>query len=191
MGTGEGLSPVFRDSTGSLSSSFEMLYYAILISLLAGARASLIEKRFNFQPIRNGFYPLDVVDQLAAASMPKVEAWMAKKAGTTNCTLENAAVRREWSDLSVPEREEYIKAVLCLQSKPARAPKDQVPGALSRYDDFVATHATLAMMLHDTTHLFASHKYFIWVYEKALREECGYTGYQPVSLHGQNSMASI
>lgn len=58
--------------------------------------------------------------------------------------------RRVRSDLSVPEREEYIKAVLCLQSKPARAPKDQVPGALSRYDDFVATHATLAMMLHDT-----------------------------------------
>ncbi len=28
--------------------------------------------------------------------MPKVEAWMAKKAGKTNCTLENAAVRREW-----------------------------------------------------------------------------------------------
>jgi hypothetical protein len=29
--------------------------------------------------------------------MPKVEAWMAQRAGNTNnCTLENAAVRREW-----------------------------------------------------------------------------------------------
>lgn len=122
--------------------------------------------------------------------MPKVEAWMAKKAGTTNCTLENAAIRREWcvvhltslrdaslldrrviretsagdngrlrvgadtisnrSDLSVPEREEYIKAVLCLQSKPAKAPKAQVPGAVSRYDDFVASHMMQAMILHDT-----------------------------------------
>ena len=30
------------------------------------------------------------------------------------------------------------------------------------------------------TNLFASHRYFIWAYEKALRDECGYTGYQPV-----------
>jgi hypothetical protein len=29
--------------------------------------------------------------------MPNVEAWMAQRVGNTNnCTLENAAVRREW-----------------------------------------------------------------------------------------------
>jgi tyrosinase len=47
--------------------------------------------------VRNPAYPLDVVDKLEEATMPKVEAWMAKRAGkTNNCTLENAAVRREW-----------------------------------------------------------------------------------------------
>ncbi|KAB5562845.1 hypothetical protein GE09DRAFT_1109963 [Coniochaeta sp. 2T2.1] len=108
--------------------------------------------------------------------MPKVEAWMSKKNST--CTLENATIRRE-CDLSVPEREEYIKAVLCLQSKPPKVPKSVAPGAKSRFDDFVAFHMTQAMVLHDTTHLFASHRYFVWAYEKALRDECGYTGYQP------------
>jgi hypothetical protein len=44
------------------------------------------------------------------------------------------------SDLSVPEREEYIKAVLCLQSKPPKVPKATAPGAKSRFDDFVAFH---------------------------------------------------
>jgi hypothetical protein len=29
-------------------------------------------------------------------------------------------------------------------------------------------------------HLFPAHRVYIWAYEKALREECGYTGYQPV-----------
>ncbi|CAK7206467.1 hypothetical protein SEUCBS139899_009263 [Sporothrix eucalyptigena] len=113
--------------------------------------------------------------------MPKVETWMASKPASArnNCTLETAAIRREWSDLSVQEREDYVGAVLCLQKKPAKAPKDQFPGAISRFDDFVAFHMTQAMMLHDPQHLFASHKYFIWTYEKALREECGYTGYQP------------
>jgi hypothetical protein len=112
------------------------------------------------------------------------------------------AVRREWyapslrhldppkahgtdastrSDLSVDERKEYIRAVLCLQSKPAKAPKDKVPGARSRFDDFVATHMTMAGMLHSPINLFAAHRYFIYIYEKALREECGYQGYQPVS----------
>jgi tyrosinase len=48
---------------------------------------------------RNGFYPLDVVDKLEEATMPKVEEYMAKKiaAGKNNgCTLETAGVRREW-----------------------------------------------------------------------------------------------
>lgn len=31
-------------------------------------------------------------------------------------------------------------------------------------------------------HLFPAHRVYIWAYEKALREECGYTGYQPVRL---------
>jgi hypothetical protein len=28
-------------------------------------------------------------------------------------------------------------------------------------------------------HLFTAHRLYIWAYEKALREECAYTGYQP------------
>lgn len=50
--------------------------------------------------MRNPNYPLDVVDNLAEATMPNVDAYMEKKiaAGKNNkCTLENAAVRREWS----------------------------------------------------------------------------------------------
>jgi hypothetical protein len=41
---------------------------------------------------------------------------------------------------------------------------------------------TMAGMLHSPTNLFAAHRYFIYIYEKALREECGYKGYQPVIL---------
>lgn len=84
-------------------------------------------------------------------------------------------------DLSVDERKEYILAVLCLQAKPPKAPKDKVPGSLSRFDDFVATHMTMAGALHSPSNLFAAHRYYLYIYEKALREECGYTGYQPVT----------
>ncbi|KAK4186702.1 hypothetical protein QBC35DRAFT_553521 [Podospora australis] len=131
---------------------------------------------------RNPAYPPDSVDKLADATLPKVEAWLKKKEadGTNfNCTAENVVVRREWSDLPIPEREEYIRAVTCHMTLPSRAPKSRFPGAISRFDDFVAYHMTHAAELHDTIHLFPAHKQFLWVYEQALRNECGYKGYQP------------
>jgi hypothetical protein len=54
------------------------------------------------------------------------------------------------SDLSIPQRKEYIQAVLCLQSKAPISPRDKFPGAKNRYDDFVAAHQSLAIMLHST-----------------------------------------
>lgn len=57
-------------------------------------------------------------------------------------------------DLTIPQREEYIRAVLCLQSKPPRADKTKYPGLMNRYDDFVLTHETQAMHLHSTVSMF-------------------------------------
>ncbi|KAH9993471.1 hypothetical protein F4779DRAFT_608603 [Xylariaceae sp. FL0662B] len=159
----------------------------LLLSLLAGVRAAVMEVPPNNylskrQVLRNPNYPLDVVDSLEEATMPKVEAWMAEKiaAGTNNnCTLENAAIRREWSDMSETEREEYVAAVTCLMKLPPKSDQERFPGALSRFDDFVAYHMTHAMQLHDNFHLFGAHKYYVWLFEEALRNECGYTGYQP------------
>jgi hypothetical protein len=37
----------------------------------------------------------------------------------------------------------YIKSILCLQELPSLTPSDKAPGARSRYDDFVASVATL------------------------------------------------
>jgi hypothetical protein len=84
------------------------------------------------------------------------------------------------SDLSVEEREEYVSAVKCLMKLPSKADKFRFSGAVSRFDDFVAYHMIHAMQLHDNYHLFGAHKYFVWLYEQALRNECGYKGYQPV-----------
>ncbi len=84
------------------------------------------------------------------------------------------------SDLSNEQREEYVGAVKCLMKLPPQSPKERFPGALNRFDDFVAYHMTHAAQLHDTIHLFPAHRHFLYVYEKALRTECNYTGYQPV-----------
>ncbi|KAI1637324.1 Di-copper centre-containing protein [Biscogniauxia mediterranea] len=159
----------------------------LLPSLLAGVRGVVIENprgkySSKLDVVRNPNYPLDVVDKLEEATMPKVEAWLAKKidAGTNNnCTLETAVVRKEWSDMSETERQEYVAAVTCLMKLPPKSDQERFPGALSRYDDFVAYHMTHAMQLHDNYHLFGAHKYYVWLFEEALRNECGYTGHQP------------
>ncbi|KAK4171012.1 hypothetical protein QBC36DRAFT_295759 [Triangularia setosa] len=155
--------------------------FILLPSALAGVVAPR-DWRTMVNVQRNGFYPLDVVDKLEETTMTNVEAYMSKKiaAGKNNgCTLENAGVRREWGDMTIEQRSDFISATLCLMKAPSKAPKDQFPGARTRYDDFMAYHLTNAGSLHDTIGLFPAHKYFLLAYELALRNECGYKGYHP------------
>ncbi|KAJ0109609.1 hypothetical protein J7T55_014171 [Diaporthe amygdali] len=83
------------------------------------------------------------------------------------------------SDLGLSEREDYINAVLCLQSLPSRHDSAKVPGAKSRFDDFVAVHIEMTFSVHGTASFLGWHRVYLWLYEKALRDECGYKGYQP------------
>ncbi|KAK4664743.1 uncharacterized protein QC763_506690 [Podospora pseudopauciseta] len=122
-------------------------------------------------------YPPDVVDQLAAASLPKVKEWLAKNP-QGNCTLETAVRRKEWMDLTLAQRKEYTNAVLCLMSKPALT-SSAAPGAKSRFDDYIVVHVQQTPRNHGSTFFLPWHRYYVWHYEQALRNECGYKGYQP------------
>ncbi|KAK4460922.1 hypothetical protein QBC42DRAFT_100129 [Cladorrhinum samala] len=99
--------------------------------------------------------------------------------GQPKCTLSTLQIRREWNMLSDGEKKDYIRAVKCLQSKPARTPSSLVPGAKSRFDDFVAAHINQTMTIHWTGNFLSWHRYYTWLYEKALQDECGYQGSQP------------
>lgn len=66
-------------------------------------------------------------------------------------------------------------------SKPSILDQTLYPGAKSRYDDFVAVHINFTLTIHGTGNFLGWHRYFVHAYEQALRNECGYTGYQPVS----------
>ncbi|CAK3762431.1 Di-copper centre-containing [Lecanosticta acicola] len=84
----------------------------------------------------------------------------------STCTPENLLVRREWDAFSRGEKLAYIDAVKCLMSLPAQS-SDFAPGARNRWDDWSAGN-----FLH-------WHRYFTFLFERALRNECGYTGLQP------------
>jgi tyrosinase len=82
-------------------------------------------------------------------------------------------------DLSRAQRQAYTDAVLCLQSEPSKS-GSQVPGARSRFDDFVGTHILQTDWIHGTANFLSWHRYFIFEFEKALKTECGYEGAMPV-----------
>lgn len=82
-------------------------------------------------------------------------------------------------DLNKTSRLEYINAVKCLHSLPSKIGDDKVPGARSRYDDFEAAHIINTREIHATGLFFPWHRHYVQIFEKALREECGYSGYQP------------
>ena len=97
----------------------------------------------------------------------------------SKCTLKNLAIRREYGSLSREERLDYVNAVLCLQSLPPRTPANVSSGARSRFDDFTVVHIQQTLDIHFSGVFPPWHRWFVHSYEKALREECGYKGYQP------------
>ncbi|PGH18781.1 hypothetical protein AJ79_00194 [Helicocarpus griseus UAMH5409] len=138
----------------------------------------------------------DAVHALAAKGLTNRLLYDLKNfpgSGYRKCNWSNVAIRREWGSLSKRERKEYINAVLCLQKKEGRTPLSQVPGAKTRFDDFVATHINQTLSIHATGNFLSWHRYFTWAYEQALRNECGYKGYQPYwdwGLYAENPLNS-
>ncbi|TGO34971.1 hypothetical protein BHYA_0175g00240 [Botrytis hyacinthi] len=127
-------------------------------------------------------------DKIQAEASKQIDKWQdqydqyiktSTKHQKVGCTSQNIVYRQEWGSLSERSRKDYIKAVQCLQSKPPRSTKEDVPGARSRYDDFSATHIKVTPYVHFSGLFLHFHRYLVYLYEKALREECGYKGYQP------------
>ncbi|KAJ9496645.1 hypothetical protein H2202_007719 [Exophiala xenobiotica] len=77
------------------------------------------------------------------------------------------------------ERTSYINAVLCLQKLPSKIPAGLVPGAKSRFDDFTATHINQTLSIHLDGIFLSWHREFVYLWEQALQNECGYKGTQP------------
>jgi len=95
---------------------------------------------------------------------------------TTTCT--SPKVRKSWANATSSEKMSYINAVLCLATTPSRL---SVSTHTTLYDDFAYVHSQLgtsdeALLVHGVPVFLPWHRYFIQVYEDALRSECGYTG---------------
>ncbi|KAG5305058.1 tyrosinase [Histoplasma capsulatum G186AR] len=86
------------------------------------------------------------------------------------------AQRKAWHTLSNDDKLAYINAELCLMKLPA---KTSMEGVITRFDDFQALHVHGAYMTHFVGAFLPFHRLMTYAHETALREECGYKGYQP------------
>ncbi|KAK2737146.1 hypothetical protein FQN55_001262 [Onygenales sp. PD_40] len=86
------------------------------------------------------------------------------------------AQRRAWHTFTNDEKLAYINAELCLMELPA---KTDLNGPVTRFDDLQAVHVYGAYMVHFVGAFLPFHRLLMYAHETALREECGYEGYQP------------
>jgi tyrosinase len=82
--------------------------------------------------------------------------------------------------MSKDMRKSYVQAVQCLMTSKAKLTEFGWP-TKTRYDDFVGVHINMTTTIHNTGNFLSYHRNLIHAYETALRDECGYKGYAPVS----------
>ncbi|KAH0425946.1 hypothetical protein CcaCcLH18_10650 [Colletotrichum camelliae] len=84
---------------------------------------------------------------------------------------QSPSIRREWRSLGFDEKQDYIRAVRCLLSKPSKARSE---GLL--YEDFPRLHHIVGGDSHNTALFLPWHRYLLHVYETELKDTCGYNG---------------
>ncbi|RYP77635.1 hypothetical protein DL771_001003 [Monosporascus sp. 5C6A] len=107
----------------------------------------------------------------AAASVFFVVASGALVKRQSSCS--SPSVRQEWRSLSSEEKSSYIDSVKCLKTVPSRL-SDSSSDSL--WDDFSYVHRQLDLSVHFVAVFLPWHRWFVQLYENALRDDCGYNG---------------
>ncbi|RPA76205.1 Di-copper centre-containing protein [Ascobolus immersus RN42] len=92
------------------------------------------------------------------------------------CT--NPQERKEWRQLSIPQRVDFLNAVRCLHQIPATR-NNEYPGTGSDYEAFTVQHKIQTPWVHYTGLFLPWHRLFLREFERSLQEKCGYQGALP------------
>ena len=77
------------------------------------------------------------------------------------------------------DRKAYTDAVKCLMTKPSQLDQTLYPAATNRFMDYAVVHVNRTREVHLDGFFLTWHRYFLWLYERDLEHQCGYTGAFP------------
>jgi tyrosinase len=83
----------------------------------------------------------------------------------------NPNVRIEWRSYPTSSRLGFIAAIKCMMAQP---PSGNFPPSTSRYEDFARLHQMYMPNIHGNPKFLIWHRYFLWTFEMALRDTCGF-----------------
>lgn len=86
-------------------------------------------------------------------------------------TCSNPNVRFEWRSYSDTDRHAFVNAFKCLMNSPASG---SFPPAANRFEDLVRVHQAMTSTIHGNGIFLFWHRYYVWVLEQVMREECGF-----------------
>ncbi|KAK3390616.1 amino acid transporter [Podospora didyma] len=98
---------------------------------------------------------------------PPPESW---------CSPARRSQRKPWQTLTDPQRDDYIRASLCLAEMPAR---HGIEGAKTLWDELHYAHIAQSAFIHFVGGFLPWHRYFLVAHETLLRGDCGYQGPMP------------
>ncbi|KAG7133880.1 Tyrosinase P like protein [Verticillium longisporum] len=132
------------------------MYFPYYHTLLAALSAAVLTPTGDAVKTPGAAELLRCFNDQATDALERAEG--SSKRSVEGFSLHNANIRKDW---------------------PSKVGSSDVPGARTRYDDFVAIHINQTLSIHGTGNFLTWHRYFIHSYVTALRDECGYEGYQP------------
>ena len=113
---------------------------------------------------------------------PVVDEWMKGKFPGKHhhtCDDSNVKVRKDFQSMPPQDRKAYTDAVKCLMTKPSQLDQTLYPAATNRFMDYAVVHVNRTREVHLDGFFLTWHRYFLWLYERDLEHQCGYTGAFP------------
>ncbi|OBZ67004.1 hypothetical protein A0H81_12820 [Grifola frondosa] len=136
--------------------------------------------------LRHTLLKLDIMFRLQLCAVVIIVTLLSQSTAEAN-RCKTPSIRKEWRSLSALERAEWIRAVKCLTDYPhtnaltpsvnpfvSKIPPVNKSGSF--YDDFVYMHMDLNTRIHGTGLFLPFHRWYVAVYETALKDKCGFKG---------------
>ncbi|KAH8724996.1 hypothetical protein GQ44DRAFT_616723 [Phaeosphaeriaceae sp. PMI808] len=125
----------------------------------------------SLDDVLSGLFKKISLNTTTVPEIPQFQTFADEGTMSTQATCSNPRVRQEWDSYSNSDRQAYVSAIRCLQSRP---PNGQFSQSGSRYEDLVALHQTLTPNVHGNSKFLIWHRYYLWTFEDMLRSECGF-----------------